>query len=314
MTRTIVLASTEIDMGYLLPVFADLAPTLDIHIHDGAKPMPAHAHTVVCWCPPAGLIASLPQLKLVQSIAAGVDHIIGDPTVPDGLPICRIIDPNMASGMVAYVVWAVAHRHRHFDQYLARNAAGVWQESPIVPVRQHRVGIAGMGVLGQAVARSLAVIGYDVAGWSRSAKADLPPGVTGFHGRDQLGRFLARTDSLVCLLPLTDETLGFLNAELFAQLPKGAHLINVGRGAHLVDDDLIEALDRGHMGAATLDAFTQEPLPADHAFWRHPNIIVTPHIATRTGATIVVSQLLDNLARLDAGAPLPGAIDRRRGY
>lgn len=313
MTRTILLASTQIDMAYLLPTFAELAPTLDIRIHDGSPP-PAAADTLVCWHPPAGLIAALPGLRLVQSIAAGVDHIIADPSVPDGLPICRIIDPNMANGMVAYVAWAVAHRHRNFDQYLARAAQAVWQESPIVPTRLHRVGIAGMGVLGQAVARTLAGMGYDVAGWSRSAKADLPAGVTGFHGQDQLDAFLARTDSLVCLLPLTPETEGFLDAHLFARLPKGAHLINVGRGAHLVEQDLLDALDRGHMGAATLDAFTEEPLPADHPFWRHPKIIVTPHIATRTGATVVVGQLLDNLARLDAGAPLPGAIDRRRGY
>ena len=313
MSRTIVLASTQIDMSYLLPTFAKLAPELDIRLH-GATGAPEQADTVLCWHAPVGLFGSLPRLRLVQSIAAGVDHITADPTVPPDVPICRIIDPNMASGMVAYVVWAVTHRHRNFDRYLARAAEGVWQESPIVPTRLHRVGIAGLGVLGLAAAKALAMLGYDVAGWSRSPKPDLPGGVTGYHGAGQLGDFLGRTDSLVCLLPLTDETQGFLNAALFARLPAGAHLINVGRGAHLIDQDLLTALDHGQLGAATLDAFTQEPLPVDHPFWRDPRIIVTPHIATRTGPTVVVSQLLENLARLDAGTPLVGAIDRQRGY
>ena len=313
MSRKIILASAQIDMSYLLPSFAELAPELDIHLHAEVG-APEDADTVLCWHAPVGLFGTLPRLRLVQSIAAGVDHIMADPSVPSHVPICRVIDPDMASGMVAYVVWAVAYRHRNFDQYLARGAQGLWQESPIVPTRLHRVGIAGLGVLGTAVAKALRMLGYDVAGWSRSPKPDLPDGVRGFHGADQLDEFLARTDSLVCLLPLTDDTKGFLNADLFARLPAGAHLINVGRGAHLIDQDLLAALDHGQLGAATLDAFTQEPLPEHHPFWRDPRIIVTPHIATRTGPTVVVTQLLANLARQDAGTPLFGAIDRQRGY
>ena len=313
MSRTVALLSTQIEMDYLLPAFRAAAPDLQIRLGPDLGALD-EIEAVLCWHPPAGLCARLPRLRLVQSIAAGVDHILADPSLPSEPHVCRVIDPDMASGMVAYVVWAIAHRHRHFDQYLARSAAGVWQESPIVPTRLHRVGIAGLGVLGQAVARALAALGYDVAGWSRSPKPDLPEGVMGFHGEDQLDGFLARSDSLVCLLPLTDETVGFLSAELFARLPRGAHLVNVGRGAHLVDRDLLTALDCGQVGAATLDAFTEEPLPADHPFWRHPRVVVTPHIATRTGPAVVVAQFLANLARLDAGAPLIGAIDRQRGY
>ena len=313
MSRKIILASAQIDMSYLLPSFAKLAPELDIHIH-AATGAPADADTVLCWHAPVGLFGTLPRLRLVQSIAAGVDHIMADPSLPGDVPICRVIDPDMASGMVAYVVWAITHRHRNFDQYLARNARGLWQESPIVPTRLHRVGIAGLGVLGTAAAKALKMLGYDVAGWSRSPKPDLPEDIKTFHGADQLDDFLARTDSLICLLPLTDDTKGFLNADLFARLPAGAHLINVGRGAHLVEQDLLAALDLGQLGAATLDAFIQEPLPEDHPFWRDPRIIVTPHIATRTGPTVVVTQLLANLARQDAGTPLFGAIDRQRGY
>jgi glyoxylate/hydroxypyruvate reductase A len=309
----IALASAVIDMRYLLPAFEAASPGLDLRLAPDFGALD-EIDAVLCWHPPAGLPARLPRLRLVHSIAAGVDHITADPTLPPDVPVCRVIDPDMASGMVSYVTWAVTHRHRHFDAYLDRQTRGVWQESPIVPSRLHRVGIAGMGVLGRAVGSALATLGYDVAGWSRSEKTDLPAGIRGFHGAGQLAGFLGRSDTLVCLLPLTGETRGFLSADLFAALPKGAHLVNVGRGAHVVDADLIAALDADHLGAATLDAFTEEPLPGDHPFWRHPRIIVTPHIASRTAPSVIVAQLLDNLARLQVGAPLVGAIDRLRGY
>ncbi|GGF44422.1 glyoxylate/hydroxypyruvate reductase A [Aliidongia dinghuensis] len=309
----VALASTAIDMRYLLPSFAAAGSGLDLRLGPDWGALD-EIDAVLCWHPPHGLAARLPRLRLVHSIAAGVDHITADPTLPADVPVCRVIDPDMASGMVSYVAWAVAHRHRHFDRYLERQRQSVWEESPIVPSRLHRVGIAGMGVLGRAVGAALATLGYDVAGWSRSAKTDLPAGVLGYHGAEELMAFLGRSDTLVCLLPLTEETRGFLAADLFRALPKGAHLVNVGRGAHLVDADLIAALDENHLSAATLDAFTEEPLPGDHPFWHHPRIVVTPHIATRTAPSVVVAQLLDNLARLEAGAPLVGAIDRLRGY
>jgi glyoxylate/hydroxypyruvate reductase A len=154
----------------------------------------------------------------------------------------------------------------------------------------HRVGIAGLGVLGTSVARALAGIGYAVRGWSRSPKADLPEGVEAFHGDAARADFLAGCDTLVCLLPLTDATRGVLDAALFAQLPRGAQLVNVGRGAHLVEADLLAALDDGHIASAVLDAFVQEPLPPDHPFWRHPRITVTPHVATRTRPEAIARQ------------------------
>jgi len=182
------------------------------------------------------------------------------------------------------------------------------------PPGRHRVGIAGLGTLGLACAGALAAIGYAVRGWSRSAKADLPDGVIGFHGDAQLGEFLSGCDTLVCLLPLTPQTQGFLDAELFARLPRGAHLVNVGRGAHLVEADLLRALDRGELSAATLDAFTQEPLPPDHPFWGDPRILVTPHIATRTDVSVIAQQTLHNLALLQRGERPGTAVDLERGY
>ena len=256
----------------------------------------------VCWYPPKGLLAKLPKLQLVQSLAAGIDHLTDDPDLPRHVPLCRVVDRTMAAGMNAYVAWAVVSQQRHMPAYAADAARGRWKEQPIVSPRRHRVGILGLGTLGRACASVLSSIGYAVRGFSNTAKTELPDGVTGFHGAEQRADFLAGCDTLVNLLPLTPETRGCLNAALYAQLPRGAHLVNVGRGAHLVEADLIPALESGQLAAATLDAVPTEPLPPEHPFWRHPQIIVTPHIATRTDRSVIVEQTLANLAALRGGA------------
>jgi glyoxylate/hydroxypyruvate reductase A len=230
------------------------------------------------------------------------------------LPLCRIVDTGMAAGMKAYVCWAVVQQHRGMQAYVARSQVRRWEEQPVVSPRHHRVGIAGLGTLGLACAEALAAIGYPVRGWSRSAKEALPPGVEGFHGAAQLDEFLSGCDTLVCLLPLTAETHGFLDAALFAKLPRGAHLINVGRGDHLVEADLQPALDAGQLSAATLDAFSQEPLPPGHPFWGDPRILVTPHIATRTDSLVIARQTLDNLASVRQGRRPANQVDLARGY
>lgn len=268
----------------------------------------------VCWYPPKGLLARLPKLQLVQSVAAGIDHLTDDPDLPRGVPLCRVVDGTMAAGMNAYVAWAVVNAQRHMPAYAADAARGLWREQPIVSPRRHRVGILGLGTLGMACAAVLASIGYAVRGYSNTAKTDLPAGVAGFHGELQLGEFLGGSDTLVNLLPLTPQTRGFLNAALFTRLPRGAHLVNVGRGAHLVEDDLIPALASGQLASATLDAVLQEPLPAEHAFWRHPQITVTPHIATRTDRHVIAEQTLANLATLRAGKRPELQVDLDRGY
>lgn len=300
MTLNIALVSDQIAMDYLRPAFNARFPQAKLHrIDTEVQDLDALAEidTVVCWSPPVGLLARMPKLRLIQSVGAGTDHITRDTALPD-VPIRRIVDAEMAAGMNAYVAWAVVHGQRHMAGYIESQRRAAWEESPVVPPGRHRVGIAGLGVLGQSAARALLAIGYQVRGWSRSPKSDLPAGVDAFHGDAGRAAFLAGCDTLVCLLPLTDDTHGILNAELFAQLPRGAHLVNAGRGAQLVQDDLLAALESGQIASAVLDAFIEEPLPAQHPFWHHPRITVTPHIATRTGPEAIARQTEDNLKRL----------------
>ena len=309
----IALLSEVVGMDSLADAFRQACPGIDLRLGTELGRL-EDIDAAVCWFPPPGLLARLPNLKLVQSLAAGIDHLTADPALPRELPLCRVVDDTMAAGMTAYVCWAVVQQQRGMPAYLASAAASTWQEQPFVNPRRHRVGIAGLGTLGTACAVALAAIGYPVRGWSRSPKAALPEGVTGFHGRAQLDEFLSACDTLVCLLPLTAQTRGFLNAELFAKLPRGAHLINVGRGDHLVEADLLPALDSGQLSAATLDAFSQEPLPAGHPFWGDPRILITPHIATRTDRLVIAQQTLANLASLQRGHRPANQVDLERGY
>lgn len=309
----VALLSEVLDMEYLATAFREVSPGIDVRQGADLGALD-EIDIAVCWFPPHGRLAQLPKLRLAQSLAAGVDHMLADAQLPRDVPLCRIVDSGMAAGMNAYVSWAVVQQHRGMRAYVASSANGLWQEQPVVSPRKHRVGIAGMGTLGMACAGALATIGYAVRGWSRSAKADLPEGVTGYHGVGQLDAFLSGCDTLVCLLPLTPETHGFLNADLFSKLPHGAHLINVGRGDHLVEADLLRALERGQLSAATLDAFSQEPLPASHPFWKDPRILVTPHIATRTDRLVIAQQTLANLAALEQGIRPVNQVDIDRGY
>ncbi|RCW63080.1 2-hydroxyacid dehydrogenase [Pseudorhodoferax soli] len=300
MTLQIALVSDQIAMDYLRPAFSARFPQAKLHrIDTEVQELDALAEidAVVCWSPPVGLLARMPRLRLIQSVGAGTDHITRDTTLPD-VPIHRIVDSEMAAGMNAYVAWAVVHGQRHMGGYIESQRRAAWEESPVVPPGRHRVGIAGLGVLGQSAARALAAIGYRVRGWSRSPKQGLPEGVEAYHGDAARADFLAGCDTLVCLLPLTDDTHRILNAELFAQLPRGARLVNAGRGAQLVQDDLLAALESGQIASAVLDAFVEEPLPQAHPFWHHPRITVTPHIATRTGPEAIARQTEDNLKRL----------------
>ncbi|WP_326534518.1 2-hydroxyacid dehydrogenase [Pseudorhodoferax sp.] len=300
MPLNIALVSDQIAMDYLRPAFSARFPNAKLHrIDTEVQELAAleEIDAVVCWSPPIGLLARMPKLRLIQSVGAGTDHITRDTSLPD-VPVHRIVDSEMAAGMNAYVAWAVVHGQRHMGGYIESQRRAAWEESPVVPPGRHRVGIAGLGVLGQSAARALTAIGYPVRGWSRSPKSGLPDGIEAFHGDAARTEFLAGCDTLVCLLPLTEDTQNILNAELFAQLPRGARLVNAGRGAQLVQDDLLAALESGQIASAVLDAFVEEPLPQAHPFWHHPRITVTPHIATRTGPEAIARQTEDNLKRL----------------
>lgn len=309
----IALLSRTVDLAFLRPAFEAACPGITLRLLPDLGDV-SQIEAACCWQAPHGLLATLPNLRLIQSAAAGIDHLTTDPALPRHLPLCRIVDPTMASGMAAYVTWAVVQRQRQMPLYLQQAAQASWQTHPVQPTREHRVGIAGLGWLGTACATALRALGYTVRGWRRSATGDVPEGVELFTGDAQRAAFLAGCDTLVNLLPLTDATRGVLDAALFAQLPRGAHLVNVGRGEHLVEADLLAALASGQLGAATLDAFATEPLPADHPFWRHPQVTVTPHIATRTTPAGIVRQTLANLAVVRAGRAAEVAVDLGRGY
>jgi glyoxylate/hydroxypyruvate reductase A len=308
----IALLSSGLDLEFLVPALRSQCPGVDLRQTDALGDLD-DIDAAVCWSPPAGLLARMPNLKLIQSIAAGVDHILSDPDLPP-VPVCRVIDPGMAAGMSAYVLWAVIHQARHFDRYLMHASRRRWQPEPIVAPARPRVGIAGFGWLGSACARALVCAGFSVRAWHRGTQRPVPPGVALFHGGDQLDEFLSGCDSLVCMLPLTAQTTGFLSARLFGQLPRGAHLINVGRGAHLVEEDLLAAIASGQVGSATLDTFTREPLPPEHPFWSEQRITITPHIASRTERAVIVQQTLANLAQVRQGLRPAAAVDPGRGY
>jgi glyoxylate/hydroxypyruvate reductase len=264
------------------------------------------------WQPEPGLLASLPNLKLIVSLGAGVDHVLRDPELPASVPILRLVDPYMTQAMSEYVVLQVSRLHRLDFDYRAQQAAVEWREHAQKNAPERTVGILGFGQLGQDAGRRLQAIGFDVAGWSRSGRT--VPGFATYGGADGLDALLARSEILVSLLPMTPETEGILDANLFARLPRGAGIINAGRGRHLVEDDLLAALASGQIGAAVLDVFREEPLPLAHPFWRHPRIIVTPHVAAETHpptAAAIIAQAIDNF---EAGRPVANLIDRQRGY
>ncbi|HMR33590.1 MAG TPA: glyoxylate/hydroxypyruvate reductase A [Geminicoccaceae bacterium] len=272
---------------------------------------PEEIEAALVWLPPPGLLAGLPQLRAVLSLGAGVDSLLADPTLPD-VPLCRMVDPSMTSGMAELVLTLALLYHRRLDVYEAQQARRLWRMVLPQPASATRVGIMGLGELGGPAARLLARHGFTVRGWCRAPRQ--VEGVTVFAGEGELEGFLRGSDILVCMLPLTAGTEGILCARTLAQLPRGARLINVARGRHLVEADLLAALDDGQLAHATLDVFRTEPLPAEHAFWAHPRIRVLPHTASYSQAEIAAEVVAENLRRLESGRPLVNLVDRQRGY
>ena len=308
MTR-VALISKSAKLGYFGPLLAERVPGLDVVVwpEDGWR----EAEVAVCWNAPAGVYAEMPGLRLIHSIAAGVDNVVAGQDTR-GLPVCRVVDPGLVKGMVEYVLWSVLTFHRKLDLALANQREGRWERSPQAPADQCRVGVMGAGNLGSAIAGKLRDMGYPVSVWSRSARE--MPGVDTFAGRDAFKDFLAGSQILICLLPLTDETRGILCRETFEALPRGAAIVNCGRGEHLVVADLVAALGSGQLRGAVLDVFAHEPLAADDPLWRTPGVIVTPHMASMASQGAVATQIADNIARLRAGQTLHNEVDMRRGY
>jgi glyoxylate/hydroxypyruvate reductase A len=286
-------------------------PTLAIRIWPEIGDPGEIDHALV-WRPPPGLLASLPNLKLILSLGAGVDHVLSDPQLPRHLPLVRLVDPYLSDAMGEYVALQVLRLHRRDLDYQEQQRTGVWRELPQKNASERPVGILGFGEIGQQVGRKLAALGFPVSGWTRSAR-DIA-GFATYAGATGFDEMLAGTEILVCLLPLTPQTRDILCARTFAALPRGAGLVNAGRGAHLVEEDLIPALDGGQLSAAVLDVFREEPLPPNHPFWRHPHILVTPHIAGITNPVTAAPIVLDMIRRFETGRPLLNQVDPALGY
>lgn len=275
------------------------------------------ADYALVWRPPHEMLANRRDLKAVFALGAGVDAILDQErkhpgTLPAGVPLLRLEDTGMAQQMQEYALSYVLRYFRRFDEYQALQQRQEWQPLDPHSLDDFTIGILGAGVLGQSVARKLTEFGFSVRCWSRSAKQI--DGVQSFAGEAQRAAFLDGVKLLINLLSNTPETVGILNRELFAQLSTGAYLINIARGAHLVEADLLAALEQGQLTAAALDVFAREPLPQDHPFWRHPRVTITPHIAAITLPQQAMDQIAANIRALEAGRTPAGVVDRQRGY
>ncbi|MFI4986484.1 MAG: 2-hydroxyacid dehydrogenase [Alphaproteobacteria bacterium] len=273
---------------------------------------PKDIEFALVWNMPKGGFKPFTNLRAIFSLGAGVDHLFADPELPRHVPICRIVDKYLTQRMTEYVALHVLRFHRRQPELEALQRAGDWKELYSPTAAERQVGIMGLGALGADAARVLAAMGFKVAGWSRTAKA--LDKVESFHGAAGLAPFLAKSEILVCLLPLTPETAGILSGKLFAGLPKGAALVNAARGKHLVEADLLAALASGQLSYAALDVFEPEPLPPGHPFWSHPRIAVSPHIASITDPRTTTELVAENVRRYRAGEPLLHTIDTTLGY
>lgn len=290
--------------------FAQQLPNVPFRIWPDV-PDPREVRYLAAWEPPVDLATRFPNLEVLFSTGAGVDQFDLS-VIPASLPVVRMVEPGIVNGMVEYATLAVLFLHRDWFNYRQQQQDRHWQTHRVYPTSSRRVGMLGLGVLGRAVLERLRSFGFACAGWSRSPQQ--LDDIECHAGAEGLRSLLARTDILICLLPLTDSTRGILCKGLFDQLPRGAALINVGRGGHLVQDDLLRALDEGQLSRAVLDVCEPEPLPPDHAFWIHPKVALTPHIASMTQPESAVDALIENLRRHRQGLPMSGLVNRERGY
>jgi glyoxylate/hydroxypyruvate reductase A len=269
------------------------------------------AEVAIVANPPIGSLAGLPNLRWIQSLWAGVDRLVLDDTLPD-VPVRRLVDPTLARAMAEAVAAAVLHLHRDFPRYAAQQRTGTWRQHPVRPAGERRVTILGLGEMGRAAADLLGTLGFPVRGWSRSGAAHGTIPVA--SGPDGFAQSLAAADILVNLLPLTPDTRGILNAEAFRHLPPGAALVNFGRGAHVVEDDLLAALAAGALDHAILDVFPEEPLPPEHRLWTHPAVTILPHVAAPTNMATAAARVAAAVAEFRRTGHAPAGIDRTRGY
>ncbi|BAO55784.1 2-hydroxyacid dehydrogenase [Nonlabens marinus] len=272
---------------------------------------PGDIHMAITWKAPHGVFEKYPELKVIGSMGAGVDHLFEDPSLPQDVPLTRIVDKKLSGDMQEFVLAQCLNYIKNLTGYTQLQKEGVWKPMSYKRVADVSVGILGFGTLGQAVGKKLQKTGFKVSGWSQSKK-----NIAGIksYKEDALDEFLEDCEILVCLLPLTPATAEILNQSLFEKLPKGAYLINVARGGHLKDADLIAALDQGALSGAALDVFHTEPLPEDHPFWQRKEILITPHVASVSNAASVASQVVENYKRMERGEELLHQVSQEKRY
>ena len=275
-------------------------------------PPPDAVQAVLAWRLKPGLLSRFPALQVLCSTGAGVDKLLGVADLPASLPVTRVVDPVQGAQMAQYAVACALAHTRELDRYARQQAAATWARHPVRESACCRVGVLGLGAVGQAIARAFLALGYPVAGWSR--RPGQVAGVTSHAGLRGLHAMLSATDILVCALPLTAETRGLLNGHTLGLLPRGAYVINLGRGEQLVEAELRSLLDSGHLAGAALDVFEREPPLPDDWVWRHPAVRATPHIAAQASFQTVAAQCLAALRAVRAGERPPHAVDRDAGY
>ncbi|MEH3147826.1 MAG: glyoxylate/hydroxypyruvate reductase A [Methylobacterium frigidaeris] len=307
-----VLLSRTLDLRALFGEALAAADRVEIVDHPAGSP--EDVRLALGWNPQPEAFARYPNLAAICSIGAGADNLLACPGLPEQVAVVRVVDPDQARAMSHFVLWHLIGHQRRFRTYAENQRAGRWQRLGQRPAAEVPVGLLGYGRIGRQVASDLAALGFPVLAWSRGPAAEEEPGIARFHGTDGLAAMLGRTGVLVNLLPLTPDTAGLLDAALFRRLPPGAFLIQVGRGPHLVESDLLAALEDGILAGAALDVFASEPLDPGHPFWCHGRITVTPHEACDASAAAVAATLARTADALRSGHPIPDAVDRARGY
>lgn len=307
---SLLLIAKNRDMNSLKEALLEVDPNLDVEIWPRVENK-ERVTFAVSWNHPEKVLQNYPNLRVVSSLGAGADHLLADQSIAKEIHLIRVIVPSLKDQMAEYVLNAIQNYRLHTARYVDQKREGFWSKHEAIPKSDCVVGVMGLGEMGLAVVDSLLANRFSVIGWSRSKKTI--DGVDTFS-HDELEDFLSKTNILVCLLPLTKETSGTLDLEIFKKMKKPAYLINVARGAHLVEEDLVYALDTGALSGATLDVFEEEPLPSNHLFWNRPKIMITPHVASITDPKEAAGVIVENYKRSLSGMDLLFEVDREKGY
>lgn len=308
---SIVIFSKVIKAKPWIDALKEAAPDVEILTYDQVRDK-EKVLFALAWDHPRGIFKEYPNLKCISSMGAGVDHIMSDPDIPEQVEVVRIVDPLLSQDLAEFALSVVMNHMRGLTYYQNLQHQKTWKKRRYKRISDVKAGIMGTGVIGDHVTKFLLSSGVSVTGWGKSPRKQQE--YKRFHGIDQLDEFLSTPDILICLLPLTPETRGILNKRNLEKLPHGAFVINLGRGPHVVDQDLMEMIDKGHLSGAHLDVFAQEPLPPGHPFWSHPGIHITPHVASITTPKSVAPQIIENYRRALKNEELLNLVDRKRGY